>query len=159
LPARAQAKPAAVNVKQIAKEAFIDGFPMVMNYTIFYEYFINRSGAEYKAPLNHLYNTARAYTPKDTAIATPNSDTPYSSFGMYLRAEPFAICNPRIEESRYFSVQLVDIYTFNYGYIDSRTTDNSAARNTIAGPNWTGEKPDGIGKLFRSETDFSIAII
>ncbi|MGH6935887.1 MAG: DUF1254 domain-containing protein, partial [Methylocella sp.] len=55
--------------------------------------------------------------------------------------------------------QLIDMYTFNYGYMGSRTTGNGAACHMIAGPGWKGEKPEGIGKVFRSETDFSIAVI
>ena len=145
--------------QQITEEAFIYGFPMVMNYAVFFEYFVDKASLEYKAPPNQLYNTARVYTPKDTAIVTPNSDTPYSFVAMDLRAEPFVICNPEIEKGRYFSVQLVDMYTFNYGYMGSRTTGNGAACHMIAGPSWKDEKPEGIGKVFRSETDFSFAII
>ena len=143
----------------VAEEAFIYGFPMVMNYGVFYEYFVDKSSPEYKAPINQLYNTARVYTPKDTAIVTPNSDTPYSFVAMDLRAEPFVVCNPEIVKSRYFSVQLVDMYTFNYGYMGSRTTGNGAACHMIAGPSWRGDKPAGIDKVFRSETDFSFAVI
>jgi hypothetical protein len=142
---------------KIAEDAFIYGFPMVMNYAVFYQYFIDKSDPSYKAPLNQIYNAPNVYTYKDTAIVTPNSDTPYSFIGMDLRAEPYVICNPEIEKSRYFAVQLVDMYTFNYGYMGSRTTGNGAACFMIAGPKWTGEKPEGIAKVFRSETDFSIA--
>jgi hypothetical protein len=145
--------------EQVAEEAFVYGFPLVMNYAVLYEYFVDRSSPEYKAPFNQLYNTARVYTPKDTAIVTPNSDTPYSFVGMDLRAEPFVLCNPEIEKSRYFSVQLVDLYTFNYGYAGSRTTGNGAACHMVVGPGWKGEIPEGIAKVFRSESDFSLAII
>ena len=142
---------------QIAEKAFIYGFPMVMNYAVFYQYFIDKSDPSYKAPLNQIYNAPNVYTYKDTAVVTPNSDTPYSFIGMDLRAEPYVICNPEIEKSRYFSVQLIDMYTFNYGYIGTRTTGNGAGCFMIAGPNWKGEKPEGITKVVRCETDFSIA--
>jgi hypothetical protein len=78
---------------------------------------------------------------------------------MDLRAEPYVICNPAIEKGRYYSVQLVDLYTFNYGYAGSRTTGNDAACHLVAGPSWKGAKPAGIDQVFRSETDFSLAII
>jgi hypothetical protein len=141
----------------IAEEAFIYGFPMVMNYAVFYQYFIDKSSPSFKAPLNQIWNAPNVFTYKDTAIVTPNSDTPYSFIGMDLRAEPYVICNPEIEKGRYFAVQLVDMYTFNYGYMGSRTTGNGAGCSMIAGPNWKGEKPEGITKVFRCETDFSIA--
>ncbi len=157
LPLTAHAQVDNGNAK-IAEEAFIYGFPMVMNYGVFYQYFIDKSAQAYKAPINQLYNTANVYTPKDTTIVTPNSDTPYSFVAIDLRAEPYVICNPEIEKSRYFSVQLIDMYTFNYGYMGSRTTGNGAECNVIAGPRWRGKKPSGIAKVFRSETDFSLAV-
>jgi hypothetical protein len=144
---------------QIAEEAFAYGFPMVMNYAVYYEYFLDVASPEYKAPFNQIYNTARVYTPEDTAVVTLNSDTPYSFVAMDLRAEPFVLCHPEIEKSRYFSVQLVDMYTFNYGYIGSRTTGNGAACHMVAGSGWTGEKPVRIASVFRSETEFSMALI
>jgi hypothetical protein len=157
MPTSAQENAGKVETKQIAEEAFIYGFPLVMNYAVFYDYFIDRSAAGYKAPLNTLYNSANVYTPADKTIVTPNSDTPYSFVGMDLRAEPLVICNPEIEKSRYFSVQLIDFYTFNFGYMGSRTTGNGAACGMIAGPSWKGEKPEGIAKVFQSETEFGIA--
>src|SRR5512142_1567712 len=84
----------------IAEEAFIYGFPMVMNYGVCYEYFIDKSATAFKAPFNQPYNTARVYTPNDTTVVTPNSDTPYSFLCMDLRAEPFVVCNPDIEKGR-----------------------------------------------------------
>ena len=148
----------SAEAKTIAEEAFIYGFPMVMNYGTMYEYFIDKAGAQYKCSFNQLYNTAHVYTPKDTAIVTPNSDTPYSFIGADLRAEPLVLSVPEIEKGRYYSVQLVDMYTFNYGYIGSRATGNEAGSYMIAGPNWKGEAPPGIKKIFRCETDFSLVI-
>ena len=65
---------------------------------------------------------------------------------------------PRLR-SRGTSRCLIDLYTFNYGYMGSRTTGNGAACSMIAGPSWKGDKPEGIAKVFQSETDLSIAAI
>ena len=43
---------------------------------------------------------------------------------MDLRAEPIVLCVPAVEKKRYYSVQLTDMYSFNYGYIGSRATGN-----------------------------------
>jgi hypothetical protein len=145
--------------QQIAEEAFIYAFPMVMNYGTIYEYSVDKSSPNYKAPFNQLYNTARVYTPADTTVVTPNSDTPYSFVTADLRTEPIVLTVPQIEASRYYSVQLVDLYTFNYGYIGSRTTGNGAGSFLVAGPNWQGKTPAGIKKVFHCETEFSLAII
>jgi hypothetical protein len=63
--------------RAIAKDAYIYGFPIVDSYRIQYDYFVDAKGAEFKAPWGHIANTPRAYTPADTAIQTPNSDTPW----------------------------------------------------------------------------------
>jgi hypothetical protein len=143
---------------QIAEEAYIYAFPMIMNYGTMYEYFIDTESPEYKTEFNKIYNTARVYTPEDTTVVTPNSDTPYSFVGMDLRAEPMVLCVPEVEKGRYYSIQLVDMYTFNYGYIGSRTTGNGAGCYMVTGPSWKGETPEGIAKVFPSKTEFSLAI-
>ena len=144
--------------RAIVKEAYIYGFPLVDNYRIQYGYFVDRQNPEFKAPWNQLKNIPRVYTPADTAIQTPNSDTPYSFVGMDLRAEPMVLTVPPIEKERYFSVQLIDAYTFNFDYIGSRTTGNNGGSYLVAGPNWKGETPKGVKKVFRSETEFVFAV-
>ena len=109
-------------------------------------------------PGTRLVNIPRVYTPADTAIQTPNSDTPYSFVGMDLRAEPIVLTVPPIEKDRYFSIQLIDAYTFNFDYIGSRTTGNDGGSFLVAGPGWKGETPKGVKKVFRSETEFVFAV-
>src|SRR5438874_4344665 len=144
--------------RAIVKEAYIYGFPLVDNYRIQYGYFVDTKNPEYKAPWNQIHNTPRVYTPADTAIQTPNSDTPYSFVGMDLRAEPIVLTVPPIEKKRYYSIQLIDAYTFNFDYIGSRATGNEGGSYMIAGPNWKGETPKGVKKVFRSETEFVFAV-
>ena len=144
--------------KAIAEEGFIYGLPIVMNYGVMYEYVIDKNSSQYKAPFNKLYNMRRVATPEDTAIVTPNSDTPYSIGFMDLGAEPVVISVPAIDKSRYYSVQLCDGNTFNYGYIGTRTTGAEAGDYMVAGPDWKGETPPGIKKVFPSSTQFSIVI-
>ena len=123
-----------------------------------YEYAIDQASGQFKAPFNQLYNEARVATPADTAIVTPNSDTPYSILWMDLRAEPVVLCVPEIEKDRYYSVQLVSQYTYNFGYIGTRATGNDAGCYAVAGPDWTGDAPAGIAKVFQSETEFALAL-
>jgi hypothetical protein len=148
----------ATTVRAIAREAYIYGYPMVDSYRIQYEYFEDRSDSDFQAPWNHLLNVSRVYTVNDTTIGTPNSDTPYSMVGMDLRREPMVLSVPPIEETRYFSVQLVDAYTYNFGYMGSRTRGNGGGSFLVAGPRWSGETPSGVDKVFRSETEFALAV-
>ena len=144
--------------KAIAEEGFIYGLPIVMNYGVMYEYAVDKNSSQFKAPFNKLYNMRRVATPEDTAVVTPNSDTPYSLGFIDLRAEPIVISVPAMERSRYYSVQLCDGNTFNYGYIGTRATGPEAGDYMVAGPDWKGETPPGIKKVFMSSTQFSIVI-
>jgi hypothetical protein len=157
-PCTAQEQTDISELKAIAEEAYLYGFPMIVNYKVMYEFNIDRESGQFKAPFNQINNEARVFTSKDTTVSTPNSDTPYSFLQLDLRAEPMVLCMPAIEKSRYYDVQLVDLYTDNYGYIGSRTTGNGAGCYLVAGPDWKGEAPAGIAKAFRSETQFSLVI-
>src|SRR5882762_3886022 len=141
--------------KAIAKEGFIYGLPIVMNYAVMYEYSVDRTSGQYKAPFNQINNEARVFTYKDTSVITPNSDTPYSILWTDLRAEPIVLSVPAGEKSRYYSVMLCDGNTYNYGYIGSRATGSEAGDYMVAGPDWKGATPPGIKKVFRSSTQFS----
>jgi hypothetical protein len=153
MPAHAQTGVTPAEARAIAKEAYIYGEPIVDNYRIQHAYFVDRANPEYKAPFNQIWNSARLYSPADKAIQTPNSDTLYSMFGGDLRTEPLVLTVPAIEKDRYFSVQLIDYYTFNFDYIGSRATGNGGGNFLLAGPGWKGQTPKGIDKVFRSETE------
>src|SRR5690242_5196397 len=144
--------------KAIAEEGFIYGLPIVMNYAVMYEYSVDKNSGQFKAPFNQIKNEARVFTYKDTAVVTPNSDTPYSMVWLDLRAEPMVISAPAVEKKRYYSVQLIDGNTYNYGYIGSRATGNEAGDYLIAAPDWNGTTPPGIKKVFSSTTPFSLAV-
>ena len=146
-------------VRTIAEEGFIYGLPIVMNYSVMYEFAVDRNSSQFKAPFNQILNTARVATYKDTAVVTPNSDTPYSFLWLDLRAEPMVISVPEVEGNRYYVVQLVDGNTYNYGYIGTRATGTGAGSYLVVGPGWKGEKPAGIDKVFQSTTPFSFAVI
>jgi hypothetical protein len=149
--------PSITETRAIAEEAFIYGLPIVMNYAVMYEYVVDRNSGQFKAPFNEITNEARVFTYEDTTVVTPNSDTPYSILWMDLRAEPIVLSVPAVEKSRYYSVMLCDGNTFNYGYIGTRATGSDAGDYMVAGPDWKGETPVGIKKVFRSSTQFSVA--
>jgi hypothetical protein len=142
----------------IAKEAYIWGYPLVELYKVMYFYSVYRDSPEFKAPFNAVANMARVYTPADTTVQTPNADTPYSMAWLDLRVEPVVITVPPVEEGRYYSVQLVDQYTFNFDYIGTRTTGNGGGSYLVTGPGWAGTTPEGIAKVFACETQFALAI-
>jgi hypothetical protein len=154
----AQGYPDIMQAKAIAEEGYVYGLPLVMNYGVMYEYAVDRSSTQFKAPFNQIKNLTHVATYKDTAIVTPNSDTPYSILWVDLRAEPMVLSVPAMDPKRYYSVQLIDGNTFNYGYIGSRATGSEAGDYMIVGPEWKGATPAGIKKVFQATTQFSFVL-
>ena len=103
--------------RAIAREAYIYSFPLVETYKTLHQQAIDQTSPEYKAPLNQLGHARSVATPDDKFVVTPNSDTPYSFAWLDLRLEPIVITMPKIEPDRYYSVQLIDLYTHNFGYL------------------------------------------
>lgn len=153
LPAIAQ------DVRQQAREAYIYTYPMVKNYLTMYQYALEPGGSQYKGPLNTMTSIARVYTPEDTAIITPNSDTPYSFIVFDLRAEPVVVTMPAIEKERYYSLQLIDLYTNNVDYLGTRVDGNDGGDFLITGPGWKGEVPEGIKRVIEMPTTLAIGIV
>ena len=161
-PAIAQNKadwPRLLEAKDIAEEGFIYGLPLVMNYAVMQEFAVDRNSGQFKAPFNEIKNLHHVATPADTAVITPNSDTPYSMTWLDLRAEPMVISVPMIEKDRYYAVQLIDGNTYNFGYIGTRATGTEPGDYLVVGPDWKGGMPSGIKKVFQSTTPFTFALI
>ncbi|MDR9777007.1 DUF1254 domain-containing protein [Rhizobium hidalgonense] len=150
--------PSLMEAKDIAEEGFIYGLPIVLNYGTMYEFAVDRKSGQFKAPFNQIKNLSHVSTYKDTAVVTPNSDTPYSILWVDLRAEPMVVSVPPVDPKRYYSVQLIDGNTFNYGYIGSRATGSGAGDYMVVGPEWKGVTPAGVKKVFQSTTQFSFVL-
>jgi hypothetical protein len=156
-PALAQ-RPGVIAAVEAAEAAFVFGLPIVMNYTVMYEFAIDRNSGQYKAPFNTMWNDAQVFTWRDTAVPTPNSDTPYSMSWLDMRAEPVVITVPDVPAGRYFSVMVCDGNTYNVGYIGSRATGQAGGSWLVAGPGWQGTTPPGIKGVIRSTTQFALTI-
>ncbi len=154
----ASGTPTPAEARTIAKEAYIYGLPLVDSYRVSHTYFVDTKSPEFKGAWNQIHSVARVYTPDDKAVQTPNSDTPYSILGLDLRTEPVVLTLPAVDKGRYYSVQLIDAYTFNFAYLGSRATGNTAGSFVIAGPNWKGPTPKGVKKVIRSETELVLAV-
>ena len=142
------------SIRSIVRKPIVMATRLVDSYRIQYGYYVDSTNSEFKAPWNHLTNIASVFTPADIAIQTPNSDTPYSFAGLDLRSEPIVLTLPAVDENRYYSIQFVDAYTFNFDYLGTRTSGGKAGKYLVVGPNWNGEVPEGINRVVKSETEF-----
>jgi hypothetical protein len=141
-------------IKEITEKAFIYAYPMIENYKTMYNAAVDETSELYIAPFNQLHHNENLSTPKDTWVTTPNSDTLYSRAWLDLRTEPVIITIPEIEQDRYFTFQLIDFYSHNFGYIGTRTTGNDGGTFLIVGPSWDGKIPNDVDGVYPAETEY-----
>jgi hypothetical protein len=142
----------------IARDAYIYGFPLVDNYRVMYSYFVDTSSPVYKSGWNILSHADRLATPQSLAVPAPNVDTLYSFLGADLRSEPLVLSLPEAEKDRYYSLQFIDLYTFNFAYAGTRATSGASGTYLLVGPDWRGDKPAGIDTVIRCETYFALVL-
>ncbi len=153
-----QTKVTPEEAKAIAEEAYIYAFPMLDNYKMLFVQAVWEKSPAYEAPFNKLKNKAILLGPEYTTIVRPNNDTFYSIVWLDLRSEPMVISVPAISDKRYYSFQLIDLYTHNFDYIGTRKTGFGAGNYAIAGPEWKGEVPAGVEKIIKTEANFAVAL-
>ncbi|WP_144143626.1 DUF1254 domain-containing protein [Paraburkholderia sp. BCC1884] len=144
--------------RAIARDAFIYAYPMLYNYKTMYEQAVDPKAKAYVGGFGKFRHYSKPYGPENKDIVTPNNDTPYSWAWLDLRREPWVLTVPAILDKRYYVFQWIDLFTYNFAYVGSRTTGEGAGHYLFAGPDWNGETPKGIDKVFRSETDFIVTL-
>ena len=147
-----QPGPSPEEIRAIAKQAYIYGFPVVTNFQTLYKQAVDTTNPDYRAPFNTIASSANVATPDDKFVVTPNSDTPYS-FSDGPPAEPMIVIMPKIEKNRYYTGQMIDLYTFNFAYLGTRSYGNDGGTFMIAGPGWKGDTPKGVKAVAQSETN------
>ena len=160
-PAIAQNKaewPSLLEAKDIAEEGFIYGLPLVMNYAVMHEFAVDRNSGQFKAPFNEINNMHHVATPADTAVITPNSDTPYSIrlAGSARRTDgdlgagggEGALLLGPADRRQYLQLRL-----------HRHAAPRAPSRATIwwSAPTGKARRPPGIKKVFRSTTPFAFA--
>ena len=130
-----------------------------MNYAVMYDFVSGPELGAVQGALQPDRERGAGLHLQGHGIVTPNSDTPYS----IAVARPPGRADRALRaggrpKPRYYSVMLCDGNTFNYGYIGSRATGNEPGDYLVAGPDWKGETPPGIKKVFRVRHQFSLAI-
>ncbi len=132
----------------LAAEAWIYGYPLVYNI-----HEMNNAIAApglFHAPLN-VFGHARKLAGPATRFVSVNNDTLYTVAVVDVSEEPQILHLPDTH-GRYYVMQFVDAWTNNFAYLGRRATGTEEAFYLLAGPNWTGDVPEGI-TLLRVPTD------
>ena len=81
-------------------------------------------------------------------VTSPNNDTLYASAWLDLTQGPVTVTLPDFGK-RYFSLQLMDMYTNSFAVLGTRTTGSTAETFTLIGPN---DASPAQGNVLRAPT-------
>lgn len=140
-------------IQEIAEEAYVYAFPMLMGYRFGYATFLEPASPSYRGPANAgPYGEAvtQDHTFKD--VITPNADTPYSFGLLDLRGGPVVLTVPDVTD-RYYVMQFEDLLGQNDLFVGSRATSTAAGSYFLTGPRWEGDVPEGFAGSHQFETD------
>ena len=149
--------PTDSSVFETAHNATIFFYPTLEHYRTMYTQSVV-AGLRFTAPFNTFGHATSLATPAARVVVSPNVDTLYSAAWLDLRAEPLILSVPSVTNQdgvtpRYYSMQMVDAYTYNFAIIGSRTTGNDPQMFIIAGPNWKGCTHPRIS-IYQSKTEY-----
>lgn len=141
------------NSQDLAKAAYIYGFPLVYDVT---EVVSQTTAPKLSsaAPVN-LFGHAQKLASPDDEFVSVNNDTLYSIANCDVTDEPLVFHVPDTHD-RYYVMQFVDAWTNNFAYVGRRATGTGEGLYLLAGPNWTGETPTGMTIIPAPTNVFSI---
>ncbi len=148
-----QGKLTADDARAIAKEAYIFNYPLVMYYRTMYLQAIDPHSKSYSGGFGEWLHLGTS-SPKDTDIVSPNNDTPYSYAWVDLRAEPWVLTLPKIEENRFYTSQWDDLWGFVLDNPGSVEDGNGGVTVLLASPTWQGELPEGVKRVIQGDSEF-----
>jgi hypothetical protein len=119
---------AAPDLKTVARDAFLYVLPL-LEMAATRDRLLARGAAQ-----NVIYHRRELADASSRSVTSPNNDTLYSAAWLDLTQGPVAATLPDTGQ-RYFSLQLMDMYTNNFAVLGTRTTGSAPAKFTIVGPN------------------------
>jgi hypothetical protein len=95
--------------------------------------------------VNRLYPGRELASPQTLGYG-PNVDTLYGVAWLDLSKEPQVIQVPAIPD-RYYSFQLIDMWSNPFAYIGTRATGTGAGAYALTPPGWQGTLPAGVQQI------------
>jgi hypothetical protein len=139
-------------VATVADEAYLYAYPMLVAYGFFHRQVAGPAAPERQAINRFTHFRELASPTLNNTIPWVNTDTLYSAVWLDLRAEPFVLTNPAFEDFRFHDIQANDWYTMCFVTRGTRDVGNGSRTYLIAGPDWTGEKPDFVDEVITAES-------
>jgi hypothetical protein len=110
-----------------------------------------KSGPLIQAPINQFAMLTDYVDPAERAVACPNQDVVYGLGAIGLDVSPVVVQVPDFGD-RFWVYQGVDLRTDSFVQL-GKMYATTPGFYLLVGPNWTGDVPKGITKVFRSPTN------
>jgi hypothetical protein len=141
--------------KLVARDVYFWAWPMVNVYNRRLA-FTQMKEMQYvgplpQAPLNHFTMLTDYVAPEERNVACPNQDVCYGAGALGLEITPVVIQVPDFGE-RFWVYQVIDLRTDSFVQL-GKMYNTTPGFYLLVGPNWRGEIPKGITKVFRSTTN------
>ncbi|TXK86134.1 DUF1254 domain-containing protein [Paenibacillus sp. N3.4] len=114
-------------------QAYIYGYPLVVTKQT------EDMMLQTRAPINHFYFAQTLASPEFKDIVTPNSNTLYFTAWLDLFNGPVVLHVPENKSGRYYTVQMLDVYTNTFHNVSNRSTHDKQGQYAIVGPDWKGK--------------------
>jgi hypothetical protein len=139
----------------VAQDAYFWAWPMVNVYNRRLAFAktpqIMMAGPVPAAPLNHLGMLTDYIAPEERLVACPNQDVVYGAGSLALDLSPVVTQVPDFID-RFWVYQIVDTRTDSFVQL-GKMYATTPGFYLLVGPDWRGEVPKGITKVFRSPTN------
>jgi hypothetical protein len=146
LAARSHPKLTPAQVRTMAEEVYIYGYPLVlMGVTQKVMTNVPAPGAG-RAPLNQFVHQRAFPTPESKDVVWPNADTFYSIAWLDLSLGPLVLHVPDTR-GRYYLMQMLDAWTNVFAAVGKRSTGTQAGDFAITAPDWPGQLPPGVQEI------------
>ena len=167
-PDWARAMPAAPDARvkiteeygwHVGRDAYFWAWPLVNMYNRRLHFMqvkeMVRQGPLMESPVNRLVMLTDYVDPEERAIACPNQDVVYGIGALALDISPVVVQVPDFGD-RFWVYQVVDLRTDSFVQL-GKMYGTTPGFYLLVGPDWKGEVPKGITKVFRSSTNTGLA--
>ncbi|MDH7785643.1 hypothetical protein QBD01_001661 [Ochrobactrum sp. 19YEA23] len=143
----------------VARDAFFWAWPLVNMYNrrlAFSKMKEHRySGPLLESPLNELTMLIDYVNPEERNVACPNQDVVYGLGLLALDVSPVVIQVPNFGD-RFWVYQIVDLRTDSFAQL-GKMHGTTPGFYLLVGPDWEGEVPQGITRVFRASSKTGLA--
>jgi hypothetical protein len=143
----------------VARDAYFWAWPLVNMYNRRLA-FARMTDMQYagplpQAPLNRLTMLTDYIAPEERNVACPNQDVVYGIGALGLDVSPVVIQVPDFGD-RFWVYQIVNLRTDSFAPL-GKMHGTTPGFYLLVGPNWNGEVPRGITRVFRASTNSGLA--